>query len=206
MQRCSFSNRPSFTKSILYLVAILATSSPLSAHNGPIALAQPVAGIVVDGSFNDWPEDLKSYPIALPEYGSPPVDAADLSASFRVGYDPTTNTLSLAIEVADDSIVIDTTAAATWDTQDGCDFYIDFLHQPEGSPAIQHAIYGEQSEKVAGPAKRPAVNLVQQRGTNWHRYECSVPLGTHQRADITPWASIGFDLRRHCRRRTPRRP
>jgi hypothetical protein len=38
----------------LLLIAFLC---PLYAHNGAVAIAVPVEGIVVDGDLSDWPED-----------------------------------------------------------------------------------------------------------------------------------------------------
>ena len=42
---------------------------PVEAHNGKVALGFPVEGIVVDGDLSDWPEEMRRYPILLPEYG-----------------------------------------------------------------------------------------------------------------------------------------
>ena len=38
---------------------------PAEAHNGAVALAVPIEGIVVDGDLSDWPEDMRRYAVAL---------------------------------------------------------------------------------------------------------------------------------------------
>ena len=37
---------------------MLLLAVPLSAHNGAVAIAVPVEGIVVDGDLSDWPEGM----------------------------------------------------------------------------------------------------------------------------------------------------
>ena len=188
----TWENRHSM-KLTLCLAALLA-ASPLSAHNGQIALAQPVEGIVVDGAFDDWPAALTSYPITAAEYGIPPQNATDLTASFRAGYDEAANILYLAVEVNDESIVVDTTATATWNNQDGCELYIDLLHRDEGSSAVQYFIYGDQRTAGDDSARHKVVNLAHQRTADRHRYEWAVYLGGEEPKAIGPWMSIGFDV------------
>ncbi len=68
-----------------------------------IALAYPIDGarIEIDGDLSDWPAHLPRYAVGIHFAGGEPVDAEDLSAEFRVGYDAATNALYVAIEVQD---------------------------------------------------------------------------------------------------------
>jgi len=53
---------------IVVLLSLTAFLPPLSAHNGAVAIAVPVEGIMVDGDLSDWPEecrDDRSAPVEL---------------------------------------------------------------------------------------------------------------------------------------------
>ena len=157
--------------SSLGLAVFLVLPHLAQAHNGAVALAVPVEGIVVDGDLSDWPDDLVRHPITRSEYGVPPVDSADLSASFRIGYDPT-GTLYIAIEVTDESIVIDTSDEVRWNSGDGCDVYLAVSHR-EGPTAIaQYAVYSE--DLIVGNPERFDYRAV--HGDGFHHYEWSVRL------------------------------
>lgn len=110
------------------LLALLALALPANAHNGAVATAAPLADIVIDGDLSDWPQDMERYPIALPESGEPPRDEGDLQAFFPVGLNAGENELYLAVEVADESVVIDTTR--DWNSQDGCEVYLSLDPNP----------------------------------------------------------------------------
>ena len=98
---------------------------PAEAHNGAVALAVPVEGIIVDGNLSDWPEDMRRYPILLPEAGVRPKDAKDFEGSFRIGYNAEEHALYVGVEVRDESPGIDTTGSASWDEEDGCEVDVD---------------------------------------------------------------------------------
>ena len=93
-----------------FLLAFLATvliPTSIRAHNGSVAIAVPLEGIVLDGDLSDWPEDMPQYPIA-PEYGDRPQNAQDLQGTFRLGYNEQEKVLYIAVEVEDESTIIDT--------------------------------------------------------------------------------------------------
>ena len=52
---------------------------------------------------------MRLYPIARPESGSAPEDSVDFQGSFRIGFNAEEQILYLAVEVQDESTVIDTT-------------------------------------------------------------------------------------------------
>ena len=90
-------------KHILLLpLLLLSFPHPTSAHNGAVAIAVPVEGIVVDGDLSDWPEGMREYPIELPESGDKPVDEEDFQGSFRIGFNEQENALYVAVGALDD--------------------------------------------------------------------------------------------------------
>jgi ligand-binding sensor domain-containing protein/signal transduction histidine kinase len=156
-----------------WLLASLVLSGPAWAHNGGLALAMPVAGIALDGDLADWPASARRYPIALTGYGMRPRNEADYRGDFRIGYNTAENALYLAVEVRDESAVIDSVVPSSWDTQDGCEVYLDLAHADD-SPAIQYVVFGEYRGSFGAPA--PGECAVQ-RGEGGHRYEWRIALG-----------------------------
>ena len=59
------------------LLLLTALTSPSVAHNGAVAIAVPVEGIVVDGQFDDWPEGVQRWPVDRAEFRDRPKSAAD---------------------------------------------------------------------------------------------------------------------------------
>ncbi len=47
------------------LLSLTALLRPVRAHNGAVAIAVPVEGIVVDGDLSDWPEGCCTDSIAV---------------------------------------------------------------------------------------------------------------------------------------------
>ena len=129
--------------SLCVLLLYLTVPCPISAHNGAVAIAVPLEGITIDGDLSDWPEGMRTYPIGLSEYGDMPVGEQDCRASFRVGYSHRKEALYVAVEVQDESVVIDTTATGcSWDSCDGCDVYIDLGSRSETVSVTQYRIWG----------------------------------------------------------------
>ncbi len=58
--------------------------------------------------------------------------------------------LYVAVEVSDESVIIDDSASASWNTQDGCELYLDPGHDPVDSPARQFQIRGPAHERTTG--------------------------------------------------------
>ena len=145
----------------LSLLGVALTAGPAASHNGAVALATPVEGITVDGDLSDWPRGLTEYPIALTEYGSWPADSADLQASFRVGCDRRAQLLYLAVDVRDESAVLDSPAGRAWNTEDGIEIYLSLDHRG-GVAGVQHLLQG--SDRV-GPDADDGHGV---RGRAWH--------------------------------------
>ena len=100
----------------------------LQAHNGARLEIYPIQGIVLDGDLSDWPTYLASHPLTHSEYGEPPLNPEDLQASFRIGYNASEQALYVAVDVADESVMINSTAEVAWNSHDGCEVYINLAH------------------------------------------------------------------------------
>jgi len=185
---------PHPTVAALSAVCLLALclALPARAHNGAVAYAVPVDGITVDGDLSDWPADLITYPIARAEYGVPPQGQIDFSAHFRIAYQPATGNLYLAVQVTDESIVIESIGDRSWDTQDACEVYIALRHTDDPSPLIQYSFQGNR----LAMGNRSFVDHVVKRTPNSHIYEWRIDLkGILDGNDaLRPGISIGLDV------------
>jgi signal transduction histidine kinase/ligand-binding sensor domain-containing protein/CheY-like chemotaxis protein len=181
----------------LGLIALLG-AAPAGAHNGAAAVAVPLRGIVVDGDFADWPQNMARYPIALPEFGVHPRTAEDFQAHFRIGYHEGERALYLAVEVADDSIVLTDAQAPNWNNADGCDLFVDVEHEDD-SEVLQYSLWGHSrftfgSRQVLGSKDEFEVATAQEGRVR--RYEWRLDLGKigeHNR-DLHPGTILGLDV------------
>ena len=158
-------------------------------HNGEVALAAPVRGIAVDGDLSDWPTSVSWHPIAITAYGHRPRSAEDFTGRFAIGYNGGENALYLAVAVRDESMLIDTTARANWDTQDGCDLFLDLAHGDGNAPAAQLLIYGDS------PLGRH-MDVAVRRRRDGHSYEWRVDVGALGDGAVTlaPGRVLGVDV------------
>jgi CubicO group peptidase (beta-lactamase class C family) len=175
----------------LCAAVMLIASCPTYGQNGAVGVAFPVQGITVDGDLGDWPMGLQTYPIERIEYGDKLGGKDDLKAHFRIAYSAGEHALYVAVEVRDDSIVLDGPGELLWNAQDGCDLYIDAAHAGSGSPVMQYARWGNQS-RVYGPidGADKKVKVAVARTDNRTVYEWRVEVG----AELDPDRAIGFDV------------
>jgi ligand-binding sensor domain-containing protein len=174
-------------------VLMLGLCSPGLADNGAVAIAVPLQGITIDGDLSDWPSGLTRYPIAeltLAE-ATDTIVVADLQAYFLIGYSAADNALYLAVDVEDDSVVVDTSSAAVWGTADMCRIIID----PPDTGFGVFFLFGGRHTGVAGQGSPGDLQVAVQQDRHRRRYECrivlnravnAVPLGSGQ--------SLKFDL------------
>lgn len=111
-------------------------------RNDAIAYAYPIDKITIDGDLSDWPEDIETYPIVDGHVGAVVKNDADLRARYRVGYNVAEQSLYVAVEVDDDSLVIDPHANRDWSAQDGNEIYLDAEHRKQGANVQQYDFYG----------------------------------------------------------------
>ena len=182
----------------LWLALFLLLHAPSWAHNGAVAIVFPVEGIVIDGSLDDWPAEGRRYPISLPEYGVGPINADDFHGEFMLGYVPGENALYVAVDVRDESTVIDSIPG--WETQDGCEIYIDTGHGRSEFFPVQYTLRGRQPVSrvtaLAGQLMRPpeaTVAVTRRRGEQV--YEWRIDLAAHQGGtEIAAGMSLGIDV------------
>jgi hypothetical protein len=175
----------------LVAAAIILGSSPAFGQNGSVGVAYPATGIKIDGDLGDWPKNATTYPIARVEYGDKLASTTDLKAQFRMAYDVAEHVLYVGVEVNDDSIVLDGPGVARWDSQDGCEIFLNAAHAASGSPVVQYARYGDQS-RVVGPsaATDQAVKVAVARTETNLIYEWRIDLCAEL---VDDWV-IGFDI------------
>ena len=137
-------------KSIIIAVSLCCTQALWAHHGAYTAYAVPLADITIDGNLEEWPDGLPQYPILTNGrvYGATDIDHADLrvsddlSAAFRIGYDPKNDVLYLAIRVKDDAAVADRFQVFVRGTEshmvlDSCDLRT-APNRPEGSECKLH--------------------------------------------------------------------
>ena len=158
-------------------------------NNGVIAIALPTENITIDGDLSDWPADAQRYPIERCEYGDNVDNKQDLRAHFRVGYEADTHRLYVAVEVDDDSSVTDRSPHANWNTQDGCDIYVDGVHGPDEYSIAQYSRFGCKNF-VFGSGQLEELEVAVAAEGNARTYEWCIDLGD----TLTPMRSLGFDV------------
>ncbi len=180
------------SSSLLLLILCLALPSPAVAHNGALAVVEPVRNLVIDGNFDDWPPSAIKHPISQVEYGDNLISNDDLGAHFMAGFDLTTQALYVAVEVKDDSIVTPPTATARWNNSDGCEIYIDGEHVEIASNAVQHPHYGDGTAVREGKL----VTVAAYHANGLHRYEWQIRWPTWATDDgkINAPTTIAFDI------------
>ncbi|MBI2505208.1 MAG: SpoIIE family protein phosphatase [Candidatus Latescibacteria bacterium] len=180
---------------------LLALSLPAQAHNGAVALAMPVEGITIDGDLSDWPQGMRRYPILAVTYGDRLKNTADLKASVRFGYNPREQALYLGIEVEDDSVVEKAQGALDYNTQDGCEVWLNAAHQSADQDSgdlgrrlealAQWVLWGNsRSQYYAAKAEDAKVEM--RWGEKGYCYEWRIALG--ERGQQVPNRSVGIYL------------
>ena len=145
-------------------------------HNGAIAYAYPIQGIVLDGELDDWPEELTRYPIEFREVGVDAEDMEDLWANYRIGYNQQTSTIFIAVEIKDQSIMMDTSKYVNWDTHDGIELYLDPQHQDNAASITQYSSYGGKRFIFGSNNSWQGVDLKMKLTDSGRNYEWSIKL------------------------------
>jgi CubicO group peptidase (beta-lactamase class C family) len=174
----------------LFTGVMLIRSYAAYGQNGAVGIAFPAKGITIDGDLADWPKGLERYPIERIEFGDKLGGDDDLKAHFRIAYNASERALYVAVEVRDDSVVLDGPGEAQWNAQDGCDLFIDAVHTGSGSPVSQYARYGNQ-DRIFGPeASTRKLKVAVARLDSRIIYEWRIEVG----AELFPERAIGFDV------------
>lgn len=114
-----------FLRKTLFIHCVLVLAIPIiQAHNGAVAYARPMDAVAVDGDVSEWPAEMIRYPMEKIRVGISAANEQDLSAHFRIGYTPSVRKIFIAVEVIDQSIMLDTSGYVGWDTHDGVELYL----------------------------------------------------------------------------------
>jgi hypothetical protein len=127
-------------------------------------------------------------------------DREDFEGSFRVRYDTQENALYVAVEVRDESTVIDTTAGGSWNTQDGCEIYVDVAHRTEGSPGVYCEIWGNTRRVFGSGARLEDFKVGMHRDIGMQRYEWQIDIEqmSNGKVQLNPGMVLGFNVQVHA--------
>lgn len=114
---------------------------------------------------------------------------------WGTGYNPQEGVLYLAVEVQDESTLIDTTSAADWSTQDGCDVYLDVTHK-EGNPSAAQYVVWSNTRRVYGGGASADVEVKVQRIGKAQSYEYRIEVGriSKEQVSLHPGMTLGVDV------------
>ncbi|MBT3346806.1 MAG: hypothetical protein HN404_27660, partial [Gemmatimonadetes bacterium] len=151
-----------------------------------------MTGLTIDGDLSDWPSTIPVSAIAHAEYGDRPTDDDDLGAWLRAAYDAEQGRLYIGVQVRDQSLVADPSNPNNWQSQDGCELYVDPGHGVEESSVVQFALYGG----VSVGSGSEILERGWQRTADGYQVEWAVSLArsSTEPADLRVPRSIGFDL------------
>ena len=166
---------------ILGLVLLLVLPYSTQAHNGSLAIAVPVEEVVIDGDLSDWPVDVTWNPLQS-RWGASPEDVQDLQAHFAVAYNVEENALYVAVEVRDDSPVLEA-EDLQWYNVDGCQLYVDPEHTEEDVPIGTFRMWGLRPDTYRN-ARLEDFHVAVQCDVGVHRYEWRVDIGGHSQGQV----------------------
>ena len=184
-------------KAICLLLYSFLFSQSLLAHNGSVAHAYPLGKIRVDGDLSDWPGNAVKYKIGANLSDTKPVNDADFSGFFQLGYRLDDRSLYVAFTVTDDDFMEDTSQNVRWNTQDGLELSIDARHLLSGS-GVASFMYSKKLRNTNNAfydpfAKNATWDIMEvaiaNRG-NTRFYEWRIILGN----EMAVGKSIGFDF------------
>ncbi|MCC7262506.1 MAG: right-handed parallel beta-helix repeat-containing protein, partial [Candidatus Latescibacteria bacterium] len=176
--------------------------------NPDVAYAIPVSNLTIDGHLEDWPREMvwvsidrvleSSYFESIAGAG-PLLQPGDFSGRFTAGYDSTENTVFVAIEVEDQTDLVDEAHQGTtvvgntdWSLWDGCEVYLDLTHGKQPGRIQQLALYGGK-QNLSFQGKKTKV--ARSRVGNLTTYEWSIDASSKKPAQmLSAGMAVGFDI------------
>ncbi|MFC1525251.1 two-component regulator propeller domain-containing protein [Candidatus Latescibacterota bacterium] len=171
--------------------------APLAAHNGEVALAASVQGIVLDGSLDEWPAGAIRFRIGDVVGGGHPQGDGDLQGEFGIGFDRESGALYVGIRVRDDSQISSPRADGS-PSVDACEIHVSAAHE-EGDPQLRSCTIGG-SATGARPDGLPAgfEAAAREQVEGWV-YEWRIDLGPEAAGSASvhpPW-TLGLGIVLH---------
>ncbi|WP_190808722.1 serine hydrolase [Flagellimonas sp. S3867] len=155
-----------------------------------IAYAIPIDAINLDGDLSDWPKDMTLYKIQNAELGEIPKSNEDFQGNFRIGYNVGQSEIYIAMEISDESLVIESPDVSFWDNQDGLELYINEKSLKSGSPITQYSEYGNDRNAYGARTAWDKVEMAKNVTENGKTVEWKVKLDK----PIEEGMSLGVDL------------
>ncbi|MEX0315567.1 MAG: serine hydrolase [Allomuricauda sp.] len=155
-----------------------------------IAYAIPLDNIILDGDLSEWPSGMTKYPIKNAELGMVPESNEDFLGSFRIGYSTEKNEIYIAMEINDESQVIESPEVSFWDNQDGLELYINEKSLKSGSPVTQYSEYGNDRNAYGARTDWDNVEMEKKATENGKTVEWKIKLSKK----IEEGTSLGIDV------------
>ena len=126
---------------IVFAVALFLPATIARADSGALAYAQAMDPISVDGDLSDWDADVPVYELGQALVG-------DTEARFRLAYNAADQALYVAMEVEDDTHILDEDSVDTWYLKDSHILYFDPEHSANGSAPFEFSAAGEAYRSI----------------------------------------------------------
>ena len=182
-------NRHNWRIPFCALLGITVFSYPLKANNGYVVIADAATNIEVDGDFADWPDTVSHHRIRHNVYGSPIRGEQDCNATFRAAYDREQHLLYVAVEVKDESFVINS-PKEHWSTRDGNGIRLGMNHGADGVVGVDFVVKGNDTT-----SRGDRVFAAVQREDGAHRYEWKLDLKLlGEQSDLSKPFTCSFDV------------
>jgi len=178
----------------LIFAGLLGSLHPVLAHNGAVFLAMPAEEIEIDGDFSDWPEEVSWNELTGNRWREPVEDEGDFQGRFAVAYSSEENVLYVAVEVRDQSLVLEA-EMLRYDTVDGMELYVDGIHDRGEVIVGQYNIWSDKPGALVGVHLRE-VETAARRGDRVHRYEWRIDVDAKYGGEVQlhPGMVVGVDV------------
>jgi len=173
-----------------FYISLLVLPHSGFAHNGALAYAYPISNITVDGDLNDWPDGMIRYPITQLGAGVAAEGGTDFNAHFRIGFNQESNAIFIAVEITDQSMVLDPSGNVNWDTHDGMEVYLDPNHRKSVSEISQHALYADEKMSFGFDLSWEGIEVISKVTSTGRIYEWRI----EPDIKLQPGILMAFDL------------
>ena len=182
------------------LIVIGSMAAPVHAHNGHVVSADSISDIVIDGDLSDWPARMQTHAIsAVLELCDDTPSEDGFRGQYRVGYDPREKAIYVAVEIEDDTIVLDSIGEEGWSSRDACELFLSLDHSATRTSPVQFVYRGEPYatfEDAISDKFTKACKVARASVDNHILYEWRIDVSQlyDESVDLGNGAVIGFDV------------
>ena len=155
-----------------------------------IAFAYPMTAITLDGDLSEWPDNMARYPISNAELGDAPENREDFLADFRIGYNAQLNEVYVAMNISDESVVVETAENSFWNNQDGLELYLNQGGLQSSALITQYSEYGNDRNAYGAGENWDNVEMKKKKTKSGKTVEWKINLDEKIKSGM----SLGFDL------------